>query len=291
MTCCVASLCDNRKAIVLAADKMVGLGMIESEPNIKKILRVHRDWWVMLAGNDVSPAFDIVDSVKRNLAHKSVASVEQASRVVSESYKKKRAEIAEATHLVPLGWTLKQFNSRSSIGVISDATRTSIGNLVANYSLSVCLLVAGFDSHGQGHVFSVDDDENRGDACRHDIPGYHAIGSGGYGATYMMAYRELSPVMPIREMLYYVAEGKYFGELASGVGTRTDLYVIRFGKPHVRIKEEAVDEKLMKLCARLKPRNLGKDAISILNSFQGTKMDTIPKLKLKIEGKERVIST
>jgi 20S proteasome alpha/beta subunit len=205
MTCCVASLCDDRKAIVFAADKMVGMGMIESEPNIKKILRVHRDWWVMLAGNDVSPAFDIVDNVKRNLAHESAVSVELASQVVSESYKKKRAEIAEATYLVPLGWTLKQFNSRSSIGVIPDATRTSIGNLIANYCLSFCLLVAGFNSHGQGHLFSVDDDENRGDPRRHDIPGYHAIGSGGYGATYMMAYRELSPVMPIREVLYYAS--------------------------------------------------------------------------------------
>jgi hypothetical protein len=38
MTCCVAALCDQSKSIILVADKMVGMGMIEGEPDIRKVL-------------------------------------------------------------------------------------------------------------------------------------------------------------------------------------------------------------------------------------------------------------
>jgi hypothetical protein len=37
MTCCVAALCDKAKSIVLISDKMIGTGMIESEPEITKV--------------------------------------------------------------------------------------------------------------------------------------------------------------------------------------------------------------------------------------------------------------
>jgi len=291
MTCCVAALCDSRKAIVLAADKMIGMGAIESEPNISKIFRLHKDWWVMVAGNDVSPAFDIIDRAKAKLARRNVVGVEVATRVVSEAYQQKRAEEAEAKYLAPLGWTLRKFNSSSSTRVIPDTARANLSYMIQSHSLQVSLLVAGFESRGQAHIFNVDDDENRGNPRRHDIPGYHSIGSGSFGAMYMMAYRDLCPTMPVREALYYVAEGKYFGELASGVGTRTDLYILRFREPRTRITEKAVDDKLMKLCERLQPRELGKIEVEVLNSLHGQRMDAIPKLKLRREGKKPIITT
>ncbi len=47
MTCCVAALCDDRMAIVMAADKMVGMAGMESEPDISKIFRLHKNWFVL----------------------------------------------------------------------------------------------------------------------------------------------------------------------------------------------------------------------------------------------------
>jgi len=201
MTCCVAALCDDSKAIVLAADKMIGLGMIESEPSITKIFKIHRDWWVMVAGNDIAPAFDIVDAAKRELAGKNSVSVGAASRTVYECYVEKRSEQAEAQFLTPLGWTLKKFNSNHSTSVIPDASRVDIANRIQNHFLQVSLLVAGFDRQGDGHIFAVEDYDNRGAPRRWDIPGYSAIGSGSRGAIYMMAWRELSPKLPVREAL------------------------------------------------------------------------------------------
>src|ERR1700734_616829 len=283
MTCCVAALCDDREAIVLAADKMIGFGMIESEPSISKIFRIHKDWWALLAGNDIAPAFDILDAAKRKLAERKYVDVNTASTAVYKSYVEKREQQAEAQYLTPLGWTLQTFNSNRSSGVIPDATRVAVANRIQNHYLPVCLLVAGFDETGNGHIFAVDDDDNRGAPRRLDIPGYHAIGSGSRGAMYMMAWRAVSPKVPVREALYYVAEGKYFGEHASGVGTRTDLFILHFRRSHIRILEKTVDDKLMKLCEQLEPRQIGKRAVKILNSIHGSRIDTVPKLKLERE--------
>src|SRR2546426_7190269 len=126
-----------------------------------------------------------MDRAKQKLQGKTL-NVAASERIVSESYQKKRAEEAEGRYLTPLGWTLSKFNSPAS-RVIPDATRANITYMLQNYSLGVILLVAGFDARGKGHIFSVGDEDNRGSPRRHDIPGYHSIGSGGFGARYMMA--------------------------------------------------------------------------------------------------------
>jgi len=56
MTLCVGTLCDDRKTIVLVADRMFGIGgWAEAELNIRKATAIHKDWMVMIAGNDVAP--------------------------------------------------------------------------------------------------------------------------------------------------------------------------------------------------------------------------------------------
>jgi 20S proteasome alpha/beta subunit len=291
MTVCVAALCDDRKGIVIAADKMIGLGTIESEADIHKIFKIHENWWVMLAGDDISSAFDIIDHAKQKLAQVQSIDIDAAVRAVVQSYGEKRSSEAEAIHLIPRGLTLEQLNSPASANAIPDTLRVELREKISSHYLGVCLLVVGFDVKKKGHIFSVWDAVERGRPCRHDIPGYHAIGSGAHGAIYMMAYRNVSPAMQIREALYYVAEGKYFGEFASGVGLRTDLYILRAGKPRIRIAESTVDRKLMKLCQQLGPRELTRlKAIDILNELHGRLMNTVPKLKLRKEGKETRIT-
>src|SRR6266849_8522219 len=67
MTLCVGALCDNRKTIVLVAERMFGVGFAEAELNIRKATSLHKDWMVMLAGNDVSPGSDIIDDIRDSL--------------------------------------------------------------------------------------------------------------------------------------------------------------------------------------------------------------------------------
>jgi hypothetical protein len=289
MTCCVAALCDRGKSIVLVADKMVGLGMIEGEPEITKILKIHASWRVMIAGNDISPAFPIVDSLKRKLTGRRLSlTVENVMDATYECYREERSRISEGMHLAPRGWTAGEFNSPAA-GVIPKRTRREVIEKLNAQRLEVSLLVAGFDSSGGGHIFSLDDYEQRGRPRRHDIPGFHAIGTGADGALYMMTYREASSSLPLRLMLYYAAEGKYFGELAGSVGQRTDAIIIRAGKLAFRVKEEVLEKKLFNLCQKLQPRTLSQRHVDVLNSLKGRNFNQIPKLKTKKERGELVI--
>jgi len=289
MTVCIAALCDNRKAIVLAADKMVGSHAIESEAEIHKVLSLHKDWRVMLAGNDISPAFGIIDSVKKKLQKSGGLTVQEVEHAVVESYREKRLADATSQYLAPRGLTLEAFNSVSS-NVLPESLRLSLDSAIENHRLELELLVAGFDRGGQGHIFSICDFDNRGAARRFDIPGFQAIGSGSHGANYLMMYRSLSPALPIRWVLYLVLEGKYFGELASGVGPRTDLYILRHGKSSIKIKEDTVENKLIKICEQVEPRDLTQKHVDVLNSLKGSAFQTIKKLKTKRKGKELAIS-
>jgi 20S proteasome alpha/beta subunit len=289
MTVCIAALCDNRKAIILAADKMVGSHAIESEAEIHKVLHLHKDWRVMLAGNDISPAFEIIDSAKKRLSKGKTFTVQEVENALVESYREQRLAGAGSQYLAPRGLTLEMLNSAAS-SILPESLRLSLDGAMEAYRLELELLVAGFDRNGRGHIFSISDYDNRGAARRHDIPGFQAIGSGSHGANYMMMYRSLSPPLPIRWALYLVLEGKYFGELASGVGSRTDLYILRRGKPSIKIKEDTVEDKLIKICQAVEPRSLNQKHVDILNSFKGSAFATIKKLKTKRKGQELAIS-
>ena len=64
MTLCIAALADDRKTIVMAADRMVSTTFIESELEISKIIPVDDHWWIMLAADALAGAFPIIDNVR-----------------------------------------------------------------------------------------------------------------------------------------------------------------------------------------------------------------------------------
>jgi hypothetical protein len=268
---------------------MIGMGMIESEPEINKVQFLHKNWRVMLAGDDIAPVFPIVAAARRELAKlKAAPTLEQVSDAIYLNYDLERKRQAEAIHLAPRGWTLKDFNSAKA-SIIPESLREDLSARIASQRVEVSLLVAGFDAKGKGHIFSVDDYEDRGRPRIQDLPGYHSIGSGSSAAMYMMAYREVSSSMPLRLALYYAVEGKYFGERAGGVGTKTDVLIIRSGKPAFKIKETVLEKKLFPLCAKLEPREIRKTHIDILNSLGGRHLDSTEKLRMEKENGEWII--
>lgn len=290
MTCCVAALCDKNKSIVLISDKMLGTGMIESEPNITKMVSLHKNWRAMFAGNDIVQVSPIVDAIRAKLRGITAPTLKQMTEAVYASYSEERSSQSEAMYLAPRGWTLKQFNS-SKASILPEATREDLLTNISSVEVEVSLLVAGFDNRGIGHIFSVDDSiyQQRGKPRIQDLPGYHAIGSGGDAAMYMMAYRAYSPVMPLRIALYYAVEGKYFGEKSGGVGTKTDAVILRSGQRPFKLTTKALEETLFDLCMKLEPRPVRNKECDALNELSGAYFDRIPKLHAKKVGDEWII--
>ena len=155
MTCCVAALCDDGKTIIMVADKLIGIGFIESEPDISKLLELHFGWKVMLSGDDISSIFDIMDYAKKEIVNRGYATdqpvpLETAMTVIRDSYEKKRMEEAESLYLKPSGWDVASFNAGGH--VLPDYGE--IKWKVENHSLPIELLVAGF-SEGRGHILAL----------------------------------------------------------------------------------------------------------------------------------------
>ena len=269
MTVCVATVCNGGTALVLAADKMVSLGYVEAELDNTKMQSIHPQWFMMMAGNDIAPLFEIADLSRAELSPIEEISLEQIMAVVQRNYELTRIRRAEAFHLKPIGWIIERFTRE---GAAALPNFLELQSKLQDYELSIQMLVAGFDRKlgPPAKIFTIDSSD-KGIPRRHDIPGFAAIGSGAIAAEYMMHFKDVSPKLPVRAAVYYTLEAKYFGEFATGVGPRTDLVVLQFDGNMIRVIEinddRTTEKKLIPMCERLEPKHPTPEDIDILNSL------------------------
>ena len=257
MTVCVAALCEKGKTLLLAADRMVGVmgGVIEAEPDVSKIYPLNSFWWALVSGNDCVPAFEIIEGVKAQIPDKPLDQNSMMSAVEKE-YRRVRLAEAESKYLAPLGFTHGEILKKGRT-VLGKRRFADILGRVEDHEFSISLLIAGFDRSRKGHIFTVDSDVKRGKPQPNDAEGYAAVGSGGFAANYMMSYREYDFNLPVHKAIYSVFEGKYFGELATGVGVTTDLFIVRPGKK-LLIVDKKREKLLVRLVRRRGPRRIKK---------------------------------
>lgn len=282
MTCCIAAICDDGDAIVLVADKMIGAGFVESQPDIQKVIKVHRDWWVMFAGDDISPVFEITDLVRNEIERRRSLYVENVEEAVEQSYESARIKRAIYKYLNRWHMDVDKFVA-SGRAMLGKRLFTRTRRDIRDFNIDLELIVAGFDRNKEARIFSVD---REGNVRRQDLPGFCAIGSGSLAAEYIMMYRgELCNKSLLREAIFYALEGKYFGEQASGVGTRTDMFILRAGKKPIAMDEDYIEDELFPLCYKLEPGELDKhpSAISVLNAIplKGVRKIEVEKKKKK----------
>jgi 20S proteasome alpha/beta subunit len=290
MTTCVAAICDDGNAIVLVADKMIGMGYVESELEITKMRPLCPDWWILFAGDDIGPVFDIINYAKTRLGTSAPASIGDVQEAVKAAFSQKRLENAETLYLNPIGWEITRFNAEGDKLL---PNYMELQSKIESYSMEIELLVAGFDG-GKGCVFSLYGyGENRGLPQRADIPGFSSVGSGSTVAMFMMFYRDLGPKTSIREAVYYALEGKYYGEQASGVGESTDLFVARAGKELIQFNDEdTIEHKLIPICYALSPNVMRKRDRATLNELNELKEFAEikePEKKIKPKPKQFVV--
>jgi hypothetical protein len=116
------------------------------------------------------------------------------------------------------------------------------------------LLVIGFELDGVGYV-SVKTPSSS--VLRRDSPGFWAIGTGQIGALYIMNFRQVGHRTPLSRMLFAALEAKYYGEMATGVGEKTDLSIWHFGQRPIPVRKQS-QKRLFKIAYELLPRKFKK---------------------------------
>jgi hypothetical protein len=236
---------------------MLSNAVIWGEPNIRKVLQVHRDWWAMVA-DDPSVASDVLERVTASIPSGAL-SAQFVEQFFADALGERWSRETEASELIPYGMTRETFLSEGRDRLGPDLFR-EIAAARASRDVAVSFIVAGFDSEGVGHVFELSGSgEYRFVPQPKSLTGYAAIGSGSPGALFMMSYKDVGPRMRAREALYYAVEGKYFGELAYGVGPKTDVRILRHRKDPIVLLPGWLDSNIIEpICSPLQPKRLRK---------------------------------
>ncbi|HEY8768714.1 MAG TPA: hypothetical protein VIP09_15890, partial [Dehalococcoidia bacterium] len=154
MTICIAALCEDRKSIVLAADRMVSNYLAQAETSVTKIMKVHDRWWAMLAGSEPGQILTMLDDLKVAWELNDYPSPADVERDMVEAFRSRRDKKAEASYVLPLAMSLQEFLvSRQYLGdQLFEKTLTNVQGV----RLDCWVMLCGFDEKGLGHVLSIE---------------------------------------------------------------------------------------------------------------------------------------
>ena len=235
MTVCIAALCDDALACVVAADREMTVFALslEYEHTDSKIEFLSKTCVLMSAG-DALLAAEIIGSLDRStLGSHGTRSI---AEMLKETYLAVHLNRAESVILRPRGLTWEDFKRRAH--EIPLQAYLGIDQLLFNFGIGAAeFLVAGTDVTG-ADLYRVHYGGIAGGSWLEWCwkLGYRAIGSGSPHASVYLALEQQHRKMSVAETLYNVYCAKKSAELAPGVGKATDLAII--GRHGVEIMPE-----------------------------------------------------
>ena len=250
MTVCVAALANNGRAVVLVADKALTYGdniyrpAMTGEGGVEKMLEIGERWKALLS-DDPTVAEQIVGIVRGELeAHPDIGDSHNAMMdAVKEAYQQIREQRVVDEVLRPQMLTKDLWTGRSNtLSPLNEVFVEGVAREVSRFSPRCSLLVAGFDSNGDGTIFSVG---NPGVIVSHALSGYGAIGIGQETALSRLLWAEAEEEDDLDMALYQAFEAKAYAEIIQGVGTSSDIWVM------VQARTERVPHRILELLARV----------------------------------------
>jgi 20S proteasome alpha/beta subunit len=229
MTVCIAAICDDGKAIVVAADRMFttpGIS-VEFETEEQKIEQLADNCVALSAGNSAY-ATEVLGAVRQHLnANRSpwIAEVAEAVRVEYTATRHKK--IDETIVMAMLGADFSTFRQRGgTLATYLEKQQqmfqqiTMMGN---QYNLGVDIIVAGIDTE-TAHISQI---THPGSLFNLEKLGYATIGSGAIHAMTKLTLGSQTRHTGLYDTVHIVYEAKRAAEAAPGVGNATDIAVIR----------------------------------------------------------------
>lgn len=221
MTLCIAAI--SQKSIVCVSDTMVSTDEFSADLMALKSRRLHPDWSVFIAGNDLTRVIPLLSKIKNALAAKwqssvTLAEIETLSkRTFHEELTQKATDLVLArydldmTAFVESG--LKRFGSSQFATMKYEIDNTKLDCLFMFY---------GFDENKNPHIFTIGDP---GEVCNHDLYGFWAIGNGVNRALSAMFFHPYTKTSDIWMALYCLCEAKFMAYSAGKIGEETLMTV------------------------------------------------------------------
>jgi hypothetical protein len=220
---CVASIAEDRNAVVVTTDQMASMTFAGADHVMVKGDFLGLEWFAMWSGEDITPVPAILARASeslRALPRPHSWSASQVSTALAKAYQDETLHRAVAEYLSPYGLGMTEFlaNGEHIFGTDYATKRYEI----EQYDLGIDFLVAGYHEI-HPHVFTV---ARRGIVRHYNKPGFWAIGSGHQLALGTLALRGHNSSRSTAETLYAVLESKFAAEIAPGVGQHTTAGVL-----------------------------------------------------------------
>jgi 20S proteasome alpha/beta subunit len=179
----------------------------------------------MVAGNDVTEAFDVLLAAKREIENLTSCTLLEVTNVVKRAYQSKRTARLEDTYLSAYRLDMNSFiqNGRNLLG---DSAFEQTKFQMDQFDFGFTCLVCGFrDVNANFPLFF--EVTNPGVVFSRTVPGYYAaIGSGAPNALTYLDWRKQTRETPLSRAVYNGIAAKSMSESALGVGKETVGLVI-----------------------------------------------------------------
>jgi hypothetical protein len=230
MTVCIAALCEEGKACVVAADREITVGLplnLHFDHGERKIDPVAKNVAVLSSGNALVCA-ELSNRLRKELGASlgEARDLQKAGETLRNLYIQTHVERAASVILAPRGITLDEFKLFGAQRLPPDIFQ-QIDQLFFNFTLNTEFIVAGVDGSG-GHIGWVHYHGMAGAGWLEwfDRIGYQAIGSGSSHAGVLLALLNQHSRLNRAETVFNVYRAKRSAEVAPGVGPATDMALV-----------------------------------------------------------------
>lgn len=228
--------------MVVASDRMITIDEIEYEPDQTKAYPLATQTVALLAGEMAAHAV-ICPSVLEGLHTNSPPGflVKGIAELYALEFSLHRRYLAEQEILMPHGLTMEDFLTRQK-DMSHDFIR-DISDALLNHRLHAEAIIAGID-HTGAHLYKIIDP---GVAVSFDTPCFAAIGTGRPHAESYFMVSGFNKNFTVAQTVYAVFSAKMKAEIAAGVGSKTDLMVIRGGLTNPPVTGGVIPAKIDEL--------------------------------------------
>jgi 20S proteasome alpha/beta subunit len=222
MTICIAAVCENGAAVVVAADRMVTIpGMnLEVERQQSKILRLASNQLVMSSGDGLLCS-EIFHELRKTFTPADPPNVDESADRFLAAYVALRERRIEELFTRPVGYSLAAFHSEGFKNLGGQLFMNTI-QMMGQFNLGADFIMVGFsDQRARVAIIS-----HPGTMRWFDSQEFFAIGSGQSHALSSLLISDHGSTCSREQGVFNVYAAKRVAERAPGVGGSTDLQIV-----------------------------------------------------------------